>query len=93
LPDCSSSPANGIPALAIDHNSTTKYLNVGELSWGVIITFRQVPVDVNDARIITANDAVGRDPVPTTSKSRKESQTDAKSRNLHPDPGRWSLIR
>jgi hypothetical protein len=60
--DCSSSPANEIPARAIDRNPTTKYLNFGELNSGIIITNAQGPVDVNFMRITTANDAVERDP-------------------------------
>jgi hypothetical protein len=58
----SSSPANEQAPLAIDNNHTTKYLNFGEERSGLIITNAEGPVDVNFMRLITANDAVERDP-------------------------------
>jgi hypothetical protein len=69
--DCSSSPGNEQPALAIDQvgnlgptppASSTKYLNFGEEKSGLIITNSGGPIDVNFMRLRAANDADERDP-------------------------------
>jgi hypothetical protein len=67
--DCSNSPGDGQPPLAIDQVSnpgppvsTTKYLNFGEQNSGIIITNSDGPVDVNFMRLRTADNPSERDP-------------------------------
>ena len=50
------------PALALDQNPATKYLNFGEENAGLIITNSGGPVRVDQMRLTTAGDVPDRDP-------------------------------
>ncbi|MEP0841601.1 MAG: hypothetical protein HRF43_02685 [Phycisphaerae bacterium] len=58
----SNHPANEGPTLLIDGKSSTKYLNFGELNSGFIVTPSVGLTNVTAFRMITANDAIERDP-------------------------------
>jgi hypothetical protein len=55
-------PGAESPAMAIDGDINTKYLNFGELNSGLIVTPSFGPSILNGFQITTANDAVERDP-------------------------------
>ncbi len=59
----SSYPGGEAPANAIDANSVTKYLNFGETGSGFIVTPMVGPTVLDSFDVVTANDAVERDPV------------------------------
>jgi hypothetical protein len=58
----SGSPPAESPALAIDNNPGTKYLNFGREGTGMIITPAAGSTTVGGLQLTTANDAPGRDP-------------------------------
>lgn len=58
----SSYPSGESPALALDGNSSTKYLNFGEENSGLIITPVSGASILRSMRLTTANDAADRDP-------------------------------
>lgn len=58
----SSYPGNESPPLAVDENSSTKYLNFGGSGSGFIVTPTAGPSIVQSFLITTANDFPGRDP-------------------------------
>lgn len=58
----SSYPSGERPAMALDQNLGTKYLNFGEERSGLIITHSGGPIQVGFMQLTTANDAPERDP-------------------------------
>lgn len=58
----SSYPAAEAPAMAIDNDVATKYLNFGEINSGLILTPAAGPSVATSLQLTTANDAPERDP-------------------------------
>ena len=61
-PNYSSYPSNENPPLAIDGDTSTKYLNFGGANSGFIVTPSMGSSVISSFIITTANDVVGRDP-------------------------------
>jgi hypothetical protein len=61
-PGSSGYPGGENPSLALDSNSSTKYLNFGGSGSGIIVTPAGGASTVQSFQLTTANDAEGRDP-------------------------------